>query len=350
MSWLVNNDDGLAYRCVQSPNGARILWPAGGSSHTAFRAFAQLAPRRRVLWRTVGQTWIDPELIDSLRFQLGGSLPGSAFETTCFFVAEPTPHQKVTAAIPDDHGEILAYVKMSLAEKAQDRVEHEIETLSLLAEKEMPLGPPLLGVYQAPAGPAPAAGTLPGSFGRKRLDAHHAGWVGQLNKLAATQEQIETRIATMYGRTPVVHENLTDPKGTYERGLDMVGNRLVDAPLPFTLAHGDFAPWNIRATREGGLMALDWEGSLAVAPPLYDLFYHEMVTSRGRWSRREPWDRDLMAICADRWPELGPLYEDLRTAFLLFAIDEYADVTKLDPTPGPTWRWLAGRLAETVVR
>ncbi|HEU4319414.1 MAG TPA: aminoglycoside phosphotransferase family protein [Acidimicrobiia bacterium] len=346
--WLVTEGEGVAYRCVEAPNGARILWPAGNSSHTAFKAFAQLSPRRRVRWRpTENETSIDPELIDSLRSQLSGSLPGSSFDATSFFVAELTPYQKVTAAIPNSQGESLAYVKMSLAEQAQDRVEHEIETLSLLAERDLQLAPRLLDVYQAPGGPAPVAGALPGRFGRKGLDAHHADWVAQLNQLAADREQVEARIATMHSRISLVHENFTDPEGTYERGLNLVGNRLVDAPLPFTLAHGDFAPWNIRSTREGGLTALDWEGSLAVGPPLFDLFYHQMVTSRSRWRLRRPWDRSLKAFSSAHWPQLDPWYESLRTAFLVFAIDEYADVTKLDPSPGPTWRWLTGRLAET---
>ena len=348
MSWLVSDDEGVEYRAVESPIGARILWGANGSRYAALKAFEQLSPRRQVRWRPSGdRTSIDPDVIDSLRSQLYESLPGARFDATSFFVAEPTPYQKVTAAIPNRRGEIIAYVKMSLAEQAQDRVEHEIETLSLLGGSNLSLAPPLLGLYQAPGGPAPVAGALPGRFGRKRLDAHHASWAGQLNHLAATPGQVEARIATMHARISVVQENLTDPEGIYERGLNMIGDRLVDAPMPFTLAHGDFAPWNIRAPRDGGLMALDWEGSLAAGPPLYDLFYHQMVTSRGLWASRRPWDRDLRAFCSAYWPQLDPWYENLRTAFLLFAIDEYADVTKLDPSPGPTWRWLTGRLLES---
>ena len=351
MSWLVSDGQGVDYRCAESPNGARILWGASGSSYTAFKAFAQVSPRRRVRWRpSEARTSIDPDVIDSLRSELRGSLPEASFDATSFFVAEPTPYQKVTAAIPDTHGEILAYVKMSLAEQAQDRVEHEIETLSLLAGSRRSLAPPLLGVYQAPGGPAPVAGALRGRFGRKRLDGHHADWVSHLNELSATRGQVEKRIAAMHERISLVRESFTDPEGTYERGLNMVSDRLIDLPSSFTLAHGDFTPWNIRATHQGGLMALDWEGSLTAGPPLYDLFYHEMVTSRSRRGSRKPWDHDLRTICSTRWPELDTWYQSLRTAFLVFAIDEFAHVTKLDPSPGPTWRWLTGRLAETAVR
>ena len=41
--------------------------------------------------------------------------------------------------------------------------------------------------------------------------------------------------------------------------------------------HGDFAPWNIRTTKENNLLLLDWEFSKEEGLPFYDLFYYQYM-------------------------------------------------------------------------
>jgi hypothetical protein len=48
--------------------------------------------------------------------------------------------------------------------------------------------------------------------------------------------------------------------------------------LPTTLVHRDFAPWNLRQHR-GAIAAFDWEYAQPDAPPLLDLFHHELAVS-----------------------------------------------------------------------
>jgi hypothetical protein len=50
------------------------------------------------------------------------------------------------------------------------------------------------------------------------------------------------------------------------------------AALPTTLAHRDFAPWNLRQHR-GTIAAFDWEYAEPDAPPLLDVFHHELAVA-----------------------------------------------------------------------
>ena len=46
----------------------------------------------------------------------------------------------------------------------------------------------------------------------------------------------------------------------------------VNKPWPFTIAHGDFAPWNMRLI-DGKIALYDWEYFLPLAPAGWDIFY-----------------------------------------------------------------------------
>ena len=46
-----------------------------------------------------------------------------------------------------------------------------------------------------------------------------------------------------------------------------------DRLLPACWVHGDFAPWNIRSTTDGGCVLIDWEEARADGLPLQDAFH-----------------------------------------------------------------------------
>jgi hypothetical protein len=65
-------------------------------------------------------------------------------------------------------------------------------------------------------------------------------------------------------------------------------------------AHGDFAPWNLLKTSSGWVL-LDWENSVEVAPPFFDIF-HFLVQAHSLL--RHPSRRELVAGVAG-WGWIG---------------------------------------------
>lgn len=66
-----------------------------------------------------------------------------------------------------------------------------------------------------------------------------------------------------------------------EAAVGEIEARIGGHRLPACLAHGDFAPWNVRV-RDGRLFAFDWEYAQALANPLHDFLHFHLM---GRLAR-----------------------------------------------------------------
>lgn len=70
--------------------------------------------------------------------------------------------------------------------------------------------------------------------------------------------------------------------------LEILRRELGGALLPMGLAHGDFAPWNMRTLPDGSLYLFDWEFARPDCTPLYDVFHFEfavrLLLLRRRWT------------------------------------------------------------------
>lgn len=77
--------------------------------------------------------------------------------------------------------------------------------------------------------------------------------------------------------------------------LDAIERGLARTALPTCIAHGDFAPWNMRLAA-GQLFVFDWEYAQADANPLHDyLHFHVMTRIAAGRALRAAWLRDLLA-------------------------------------------------------
>ena len=81
-----------------------------------------------------------------------------------------------------------------------------------------------------------------------------------------------------------------------DAALHEVEQRIGVCRLPACLAHGDFAPWNVRV-QAGRLFAFDWEYAQAGANPLHDYLHFHLMS---RLARHRPLGSRFMAPLLSR--------------------------------------------------
>jgi aminoglycoside phosphotransferase (APT) family kinase protein len=81
-----------------------------------------------------------------------------------------------------------------------------------------------------------------------------------------------------------------------DAALAEVEQRIGVCRLPACLAHGDFAPWNVRV-QAGRLFAFDWEYAQAGANPLHDYLHFHLMS---RLARHRPLGTRFMAPLLSR--------------------------------------------------
>jgi len=74
---------------------------------------------------------------------------------------------------------------------------------------------------------------------------------------------------------------LGNERGLVEAVLAEIERRIGGQPLPACLAHGDFAPWNLRI-EAGLLQVFDWEYAQTGANPLQDFFHFHLISRVAR--------------------------------------------------------------------
>jgi hypothetical protein len=70
----------------------------------------------------------------------------------------------------------------------------------------------------------------------------------------------------------------TETRSLITAVVKRLGDALDSIPLPFSMAHRDFGPWNTRQFSDGRVFVLDWEGGQAETSPLYDFFNFQLLT------------------------------------------------------------------------
>jgi len=96
---------------------------------------------------------------------------------------------------------------------------------------------------------------------------------------------------TLRARAAALGPLLGDERGLVEAVLVEIERRIGNRTLPACLAHGDFAPWNLRVER-GELLVFDWEYAQAGANPLQDFFHFHLIS---RVARGKQFDAFAMA-------------------------------------------------------
>jgi hypothetical protein len=136
-----------------------------------------------------------------------------------------------------------------------------------------------------------------------------------------------------------------------DSAIRYVADRLAEARLPNTTAHGDFTRWNLRVGDQG-LFVFDWEASFDQALPYHDLFHFFASESalRRRPSPTTVWTwRRVSSLAARISPDEVPLRTPLYVGYLVHTTLWYSRslTWRADDRPGPFWQFLWSELAPT---
>jgi len=134
----------------------------------------------------------------------------------------------------------------------------------------------------------------------------HRHWSDRTSELLALGAQDRT-LATLEAQIRAVLEEAgVDPTESAVSELERRCHQLADGPLPQTLVHGDFHPWNVMVDGDE-LRIFDWSDA-CVGHPLFDLpTFLQRASDEG--SRES-----LLGAYLDMWTDLAPAGE-LRAAY-----------------------------------
>jgi hypothetical protein len=188
------------------------------------------------------------------------------------YVGTPSPHRKAILCLIDSkNGRVLSIGKVPLGPVADRAINREADNLEKLAREK----------------PGRAPGTL--FLDRKNGITTQEFIAGLPTSGRLTESHLDCLIdLAIPGKTMSLHREVE----TSENKIRALGNispndRTIlmkalaeaddPAPLPAVWEHGDFAPWNLKRTKDGSLRAIDWEESSHAGLPLFDLVYFHLI-------------------------------------------------------------------------
>jgi hypothetical protein len=176
---------------------------------------------------------------------------------------------------------ILGYMKLPLTNVARERVRHEADMLERLwnfptLRKHIPR---LLCagnwnetymLFQSP---------LEGAIGPTHLNSMHEEFLQALRNVYRVEKPGKILIQKVGARWENVASRLGAKWGELGREVLVRATRVIsDKILPFSIMHGDFAPWNTRV-RKKELLLFDWESADWEAPTTWDMSHFELLTT-----------------------------------------------------------------------
>jgi len=276
---------------------------------------------------------------------------GEAHIRLAYYVGVSSPEQKVTAQVLTPAGKPLAYAKMATSPLAQAAIEAEWRTLLRLSESESLRGkvPEVLGLFPWQGGRVLHITSGPERVGPRKLSGVHSRFCESLF-LSFAEENVFDESPMWTRMTETSLRLSTDLPETlvalHDRALQRLGKELGPVPLPSSLAHRDFAPWNTRLGPDG-LFVFDWERAEQGVVPLYDVFHFRAIQAALFERRRYRPDRRFMDHLLRRlWPEGHRHLPYLYLAYLVDMSLVYSEAQIAAPGVGEqrVWRWFVGQI------
>ena len=353
---------GRAYTAY--PNLARVRWLLPANQPALRRAgigglYQPGSLRGRVLGRLIDagalqgeKVWLEEDALARLESTLVPIL-GEEDVRLAFYVGVPAPHRKVTAQVLTPDGKTLAYAKIATSPLAQEAVETERRTLLRLAESEGLRGsvPEVLGWFGWQGGSTLLITMGPPRPGPRRLSPAHSDFCARV--FHSFEEQKIFARSPMWARMSETWLRLQhSPSEALPVRLGLALERLHDelgpVLIPFSLAHGDFAPWNTRVGPRS-LFVFDWERATGGMIPLYDVFNFQALQAALQGQRRVVPDRRFLLTVSDNlWPGGQRHLPMLYLAYLVHVFLLYSEAQSLAPGVGErrVWHWFAKRIED----
>lgn len=260
------------------PEISRLLasWqPYGFFSVIGWRMF-QRAARVGVLHYMPGAQPFQAELGVDIWRNFGWE--GKAAPLLALYVGTKGPQQKAVAILCDpDDGNPQLVVKFPLGESAWPAIVREYHTLfaiktdrSALAPRPQILnGEKRFSVQSWLEGGPTGVGIGPAHIAFLASLAR----TGDTVSLSDLRTALRERLSRMDCRGALAPETTAAISDLLDKG-ERLGQVLA------VRVHGDFAPWNLKWLKNGGIAAIDWEDSKPLGLPFYDLHYYHEQTQR----------------------------------------------------------------------
>ncbi len=180
---------------------------------------------------------------------------------------ENGPFQKTTVQAAGKNGCALLYLKFSNKEKAEKRIKNEARILSTLNSRvsSQPHVPFLYFTGELNGQQILAQSALKGQKGSKFLTPLVFSFMEKL---------VDGTVAIMAG-LPLWQEikNRVLSYSSLAGFWPGIEKQLVQASIPLTVMHGDFAPWNTKVHGDK-LKVFDWESARIKGLPFFDIFHY----------------------------------------------------------------------------
>ena len=296
------------------------------------------------------RVWLDENALARLESAIAQALGKEAIRLA-FYVGVPSPQQKITAQVLSLSGKTLGYVKIASSPLAQAAVEAERRALLQLAESEPVRGnvPEVLAYFPWQEGKALLMTSGPGEAGPKELSSVHSSFCECIflpfaEENAFGESPMWARMTKVFRR---LKADLPDPLPTYyDRAFQHLSSELGPVPMPLSLAHCDFAPWNTRIGPEG-LFVVDWERAEQQVIPLYDVFHFQAIQAAlFKRGGHLPNRRFLDHLLPRLWPEGREHLPWLYLAYLVDMSLVYSEAQIIAPGVGEqrVWRWFVEQI------
>jgi len=276
---------------------------------------------------------------------------GAGAVRLAFYLGVPAPHRKVTAQVLDTAGETLAYAKIATSPLARAAVERERRALLGLSESAELRGavPEVLGSLEWHGGTILPITMGPPRPGPSELSAVHLRFFTRVFQVFRARETFAG--SPMWARMSEIwlHLRQGSPEALPPNlgpALERLHDELGPVSMPFSLAHGDFAPWNTRLGPRS-LFVFDWERASEGMSPLYDAFNFQALQAALQGRRGGVRDhRFLLTLLDALWPEGRKHLPLLYLAYLAHVTLLYSEAQSLAPGVGErkVWNWFARRI------
>jgi hypothetical protein len=262
--WIIPRNSDFGWPAMQQWQpyhfSSKIKWWFVGASYRSGLLGCVPGIKRTALsqWLTLG---------DLLPGQFAGTMP-------VIYVGTPGLDRKlVIALVASDTFEIVGIAKIPLQPRAKSRIINEAKILRRLAKEKAGLAPLRIGLDRN-KGVSIQQAVVGRQLGR-RFSTEHMSFLHQLaypSKDLSLQKYVGTLIDS-------VRSNPSLAQVDREFLARLLGRITSETLLPSVWIHGDFAPWNLMRSRDGGIIAIDWEAAKPRGLPAFDLLYYFTIQS-----------------------------------------------------------------------
>jgi hypothetical protein len=309
------------------PSGTMLVIPRKGTLRR--RALAIYKPYRMTGLAAIGLMWtglwrgqsvgVKRDALEELQKILADCLGEHHVECAFQFGATGI-YSKTVILIMDSGGRTLAYAKLAAGELAQKALSYESSVLKKFANiSDLRDGAPrLLAQTEWRSFPLTVISAGPPYLGPRVFSGTHRDYLARVRNAT-----LNPGLLIESSMWHLMKRSLSQWRGTlshqwqdrYDWAFAELEARLGRTRLDLSLAHRDFAPWNIRQHREGSLFVFDWEFSKEGSTPAWDLF-HFHVASQAAFNRALDHDDVRNLIGEARRYGIEPA-DDLLLAYLL---------------------------------